>query len=59
MLDPPPPLVYHKSKGRKNNLSQNLIVLDTSLSQNLVVLDTSLSQNLVNFDGQSSHFLIF
>lgn len=48
MLDPPPPLVYHKSKGRKNNSSQNLIVLDTSLSQ-----------NLVNFDGRSSHFLIF
>ena len=36
------------SKERKNNSSQNL-----------VVLDTSLSQNLVDFDGQFSHFLIF
>ena len=48
MLGPPSPLVYHKSKGEKNNSSQNL-----------VVLDASLSQNLVNFDKQSSHFLIF
>ena len=51
MLGPPFPLVYHKSKERKNNSSQNLVVLDASLSQNLVVLDTSLSQNLVDFDG--------
>lgn len=59
MLGPPSPLVYHKSKERKNNSSQNLMVLDASLSQNLVVLDTSLSQNLVDFDEQFSHFLIF
>lgn len=59
MLGPPSPLVYHKSKGRKNNSSQNLMVLDAYLSQNLVVLDTPLSQNPVDFDGQFSHFLIF
>lgn len=57
MLGPPSPLVYHKSNERKNNSSQNLVVLDASLSQNLIVLDTSYHKILYILMGSLHIFL--